>query len=61
MTALAKAVQADHLFDGETVRHDHVVVIEDSCIASVLPEGRLPQGCPVERLPAQCHGSVRRR
>ncbi|MFL4974649.1 MAG: N-acetylglucosamine-6-phosphate deacetylase [Microvirga sp.] len=52
MTALAKVVQADHLFDGDTVRHDHAVVIEDGCIASVLPEGRLPQGCPVERLPA---------
>ena len=52
MTALAKAVQADHLFDGETVRQDHVVVIEDGCIESVLPEGRLPQGCQVERLPA---------
>jgi N-acetylglucosamine-6-phosphate deacetylase len=47
-----KAVQADHLFDGETVRHDHVVVIEDGRIASVLPRGPLQPECPMERLPA---------
>ncbi len=46
MTALAKAVQADHLFDGETVRHDHVVVIEDGCIASVLARRPPAAGVP---------------
>ena len=46
MTALAKAVQADHLFDGETVRHDHAVVIEDGCIASVLPRRPPAAGVP---------------
>jgi N-acetylglucosamine-6-phosphate deacetylase len=42
---------ADHVFDGDTVRPDHAVFIEDGRIAAVLPRSAAPADGPVERRP----------
>jgi N-acetylglucosamine-6-phosphate deacetylase len=51
MTTAASVIHADHVFDGEAVRHDHVVVLEGERIAAVLPRHEAPGGLLVERLP----------
>jgi N-acetylglucosamine-6-phosphate deacetylase len=46
------AVAADHIFDGWTKHKDAAVVIEDSYIASLIPQSELPTDLSVRKLPA---------
>jgi N-acetylglucosamine-6-phosphate deacetylase len=46
------AIAADHVFDGDMVRRDCAVLVEGEDIVAVLPSREVPDGCPVETLPA---------
>lgn len=46
------AIAASHVFDGDTVREEHAVIIEGARIAAILPSHDVPSETPCERLPA---------
>jgi N-acetylglucosamine-6-phosphate deacetylase len=46
-----RALAADSVFDGASVRQDFAVVIEGECIAAIVPSRELPKDIPVRRLP----------
>jgi N-acetylglucosamine-6-phosphate deacetylase len=47
----AHVIEADRVFDGDTVLAEHAVVVEGERIAGVLPWSAAPKGSSVERLP----------
>jgi N-acetylglucosamine-6-phosphate deacetylase len=47
-----RAVAADVVFDGETARERHAVVIEGARITAVMPQAELPAATSIDRLPA---------
>ncbi|HEX5280528.1 MAG TPA: N-acetylglucosamine-6-phosphate deacetylase, partial [Micropepsaceae bacterium] len=51
MTVRKFAVTARTLFDGESLRRDRTVIVEDGRIAAVVPRHECPAGLAVEELP----------
>src|SRR5687767_13112306 len=49
--AITKAYSAAKIFTGDTWLHDHIVLIDESRITSVLPSASLPPGILVQHFP----------
>jgi N-acetylglucosamine-6-phosphate deacetylase len=48
----ARAVAADHVFDGTAVHRDMAIVIESTSVAALVPRADLPNDVPLRKLPA---------
>ncbi|HWM46641.1 MAG TPA: N-acetylglucosamine-6-phosphate deacetylase [Xanthobacteraceae bacterium] len=45
------AIAADHVFDGQELRRDAAVIVEEGTVAAVVPRAQLPGALAVDRLP----------
>ena len=52
MSKITQAVSADHIFDGTAVHRAAAVLIGGENIVGIVPLAELPQGVPVQKLPA---------